>query len=83
VHYTIIVTYEPANYPYLILQFSPLVSYHLDTGVLNIPQLALSILFATINALLVLACHSHLSPLYIRLKIIFVRVHAQAAVLDH
>lgn len=54
-----------------------------DTGVLDIPQLALSILFAAINALPVFACHSHLSPSYIKLNIIFLRVHVQAAVLDH
>lgn len=59
--------------PWFNTPVSPLTSFLLvDTGVLNIPQLALSILFAAINALPVLACHSHFSPSYIKLNIIFV-----------
>lgn len=48
----------------------------------SIPQLALSILFAAIHALRVLACHSHVSPSYIKHNILLVRAHVKATVLD-
>lgn len=48
----------------------------------SIPQLALSVLLAAIHALPVLACHSHLSPSYVKLNTLFVRAYVKAAVLD-
>lgn len=48
----------------------------------SIPELALSILFAAIHALRVLACHSHVSPSYIKHDILLVRAHVKATVLD-